>query len=238
MKLGVYGGTFNPVHYGHLRTAEEVREKLSLDRILFIPAGKTPFNKPEMAGALHRYNMVKLAIAGNPAFDLSGIEVRTRTRSYTVDTIKKLRARYRGAELFFILGTDAFLDLQHWKQPDRLVTLTNFVVISRPGFPFRSLTSSPYLKHIPRSVLKALETGRRDISAFDIPGGQKGYLCRVTGLDISASRVRDLLTAGKKIRYLLPESVENYIISHKLYRKRQGCGMDRACGKNAEETLN
>jgi nicotinate-nucleotide adenylyltransferase len=116
MKIGIYGGTFNPIHYGHLRTAEDVLEILSLDKMLFIPSGETPFDKPDLEKAGHRYKMVKAAIEGNSHFGLSNIEIKARGKSYTVDTIRNLRDKYRDSELFFILGIDAFLDLPGWKQ--------------------------------------------------------------------------------------------------------------------------
>jgi len=219
MKLGIYGGTFNPIHYGHLRTAEEIFEKLSLDRILFIPAGQTPFVKPDLIKAAHRYKMVKLAIAGNPHFDVSNIEARSPGKSFTVDTIGKLKLKHKNAELFFILGIDAFLDLPHWKQPGKLLDLTTMVVISRPSHAFATLSSFPYLKNVPVKILKELDKGTRDCFSFDISEKQKGSLCNVTGLEISASRVRNLVASGKNIKYLLPDSVENYIISHDLYKK-------------------
>jgi len=221
-KLGIYGGTFNPVHYGHLRTAEEVRDKLSLDRILFVPAGKTPFEKPEMVKAVHRYKMVKAAIADNPHFQISAIEVKARGKSFSVDTIGKLSVKYRGSELFFILGIDAFPDLPYWKQPDRLVDLAHFVVISRPGHTFAGLASSPYLRGVPLKTLREMDSGTRDIFPFNISERRKGFLCRVTSLDISASGIRNLIISGRNAKYLLPDSVESYIISKKLYKSRRG----------------
>jgi len=217
MKLGIYGGTFNPVHYGHLRTAQEVLERLSLDRVIFIPAGKTPFDKPELIKASHRYRMVKDAITDNPGFEISDLEIRTRGKSFTVDTIMKLRNTYAGSKLYFILGTDAFLDLQHWKQPERILGLANMVVILRPGYAFTDLSSSPYLKSISIKKLKELDRGEKDLFSFDISREQKGILFKVTGLEISASNIRNLIISGKSVKYLLPDSVESYIISHKLY---------------------
>jgi len=220
MKIGIYGGTFNPVHYGHLRAAEEVCEKLSLDRVLFVPAGKTPFEKSETVGAVHRFNMVKAAIKGNPRFKISDLEVKARGKSFTVDTLQKLLLKHPGNEFFFILGIDAFLDLPHWKQPDRLVNLAHFAVISRPGHLFAGLRTSPYLKPVTRKTLEELDSGVRNIHSFDISKRRKGFLCKITALDISASNVRNLILSGKNAKYLLPDSVESYIISHSLYKDR------------------
>ncbi|MEW6600850.1 MAG: nicotinate-nucleotide adenylyltransferase [Nitrospirota bacterium] len=217
MKIGIYGGAFNPIHYGHLRTAEEVHALLSLDRIVFVPSGKTPFDKPELVGAEYRYEMVKRAIKGNRHFEVSDLEVRRKGRSYTVDTIKALKSKYRDSELYFILGIDAFIDLPGWKMPDVLIQMTNLVVISRPGFTFSGLADSPYLRGAPRKILRALDKGKINDCSFLLSGSRKVYLCNVTGLNISASRIRKLVTSGKKISYLLPDSVKSYIISNELF---------------------
>ncbi len=220
MKIGIYGGTFNPVHYGHLRTAEEVAEVLGLDRIIFIPAGQTPFSKPDLQKSTHRYEMVKAAIEGNPRFRISDIEIKTKGKSYTVDTIKKLRDKYKKGDLFFILGIDAFLDLQLWKHPDRLVGLTNIAVISRPGYSFSDLADSPYLKDVPKKILRDMDKGVLKDYEFDISIKRTGSLINVTAMNISASYIRDLITAGRNVSYLLPDSVKSYIIASKLYIKK------------------
>lgn len=217
MKVGIYGGAFNPIHYGHLRTAEETSESLALDTILFIPSGKPPFDKPELEDATHRYNMVKMAINGNPYFKLSDIEMRIRGRAYSVDTLKRLNRKLKGDEFFFIMGIDAFLDLPKWKEPERLINLTNLVIMSRPHFKFINLASSPFLKGISKKRLRELDRGVRAILSVPISENHKAYLTRVTDINISASCIRRLIMDGKSIKYLLPEVVESYIISHKLY---------------------
>jgi len=220
VKIGIYGGTFNPIHYGHLRTAQEVAGALNLDRIIFIPAGETPFDKPDLEKGPHRYKMVKAAIEGNPHFKISGIEMKMKGKSYTVDTISKLREKYKKSDLFFIIGIDAFLDLPLWKQPERLVKFANIAVISRPGYTFSGISDSPYLKDLPVKTLKELDRGARDVVPFDISSEKKGYLIKVTALDISASCIRNLITTGKNVKYLLPDSVKSYIISNKLYLRK------------------
>lgn len=217
MRIGIYGGAFNPIHYGHLRTAEEAAEILSLDRVVFMPSGITPFDKPDLVSPRSRYTMVKAAIEGNPLFSISGIEVKTRGKAYTLDTLTRLRNRYKRSELFFIIGIDAFLDLSAWKNPDRIVSTANMIIISRPGSSFYSLRSSPYLKDVPDRVLKDIDKGKIGKFEFDISMTQKGYLCNVTGLDISASNIRKLIMSGKDLNYLLPDSVKSYIISNNLY---------------------
>lgn len=218
MRIGIFGGTFNPIHYGHLRAAEEVNEIFALDKVIFIPSGRPPFKKPDLIPARHRYEMTGITIKGNPSFCISDIEVKKRGVSYSVDTLRGLRDKYEGAEFFFILGIDTLCELPSWKEPDKLLTLTNLIVISRPGFSFLDLSSSPYLKGISKKTLKGLDKGEKGIASFNISGDKKIYLCKITGLDISASRLRRLIKAGESIKYLLPEAVEYYIISHKLYK--------------------
>jgi nicotinate-nucleotide adenylyltransferase len=220
-KIGIYGGAFNPVHYGHLRTAEDVYEALSLDRILFIPSGRTPFDKPDLAKASHRLEMIRKAIRGNRHFAVSDLEIKSRSKSYTVDTVKRLKKQYQRSELFFILGIDAFLDLPYWKQPDRLMELVSFIVISRPGCTFTALYSSPYLRGMSKKVLKELDHGRRRTQHGDSAGNRKIVLCNVTALNISASDIRNIINTGKSINYLLPDSVKSYIISNNVYKKNK-----------------
>lgn len=246
MRIGIFGGAFNPIHYGHLRAAEEVNEIFALDKILFIPSGRPPFKKPALLQARHRYEMTRLAIEGNPSFGISDIEVKKRGVSYSIDTLRSLRDKYKGAEFFFILGIDAFLDLPSWKEPDKLLRLINLIVISRAGFSFLDLSSSIYLigdsfrKGVSRKTLRELDKGLRDTFSFSIyphtqnappfkaphPSGngmvgyreKKVFLCKIAGLGISASCLRSIIKAGKGIKYLLPQAVESYIISHKLYK--------------------
>ena len=221
MKIGIYGGAFNPVHYGHLRTAEDVYERLSLNKMLFIPSGKTPFDKPDLARASDRYEMVEKAIRGNRHFIISDVETKARGRSYSVDTIKKLSSVYENADFYFILGIDAFLDLPAWKEPEKLLDMTNLVVISRPGYLFSIISASPYIKGVSKRVLSDLDKGKLTDYSFSISDEQKGYLVNVTGLHISASLVRSQVFKGESIRYLLPDSVKSYIISHNLYKNNK-----------------
>ncbi len=220
MKFGIFGGTFNPIHYGHLRAAEEVCGMLKLDKILFIPSGSTPFRKPGLVSARYRYEMVKIAVRGNPFFDVSDIELKRRGVSYTVDTLSSLTGKFKNAEFFLILGIDAFLDLPLWKESDKLLGLANIVVISRPGFSFAKLASSPYRKRVAVKTLRGFDKGDKTSLSFKAGSGSKIFLCRITGLDISASGARRLIRSGKSIKYLLPDSVESYIISNKIYKNK------------------
>jgi len=198
MNIGVLGGTFDPIHMGHLILAEEVRARLNLAEILFVPAGQ-PWLKGSspISSARHRVEMVRLAIADEPYFKLSAIEIERSGPTYTVDTIAELKAQLgAGDELFFILGWDSLADLPRWWQPSRLVAMCCLVVVPRPGYPAPDL--------------KALEAG--------IPGlSQRVTLMDKPEIDISASAIRERVAQGLSIHHLVPEPVGEYIKQHKLY---------------------
>lgn len=215
MKIGIFGGAFNPVHYGHLKTAEEVLRILSLDRVIFVPAGSPPFNKPGLAEAGHRFEMVKAAISDHPDLDISDVEMKAKGRSYTVDTLDKMTGE--GAELFLIIGIDAFSDMPLWKEPERLLSMVNVVVISRPGYSFAGLSSLPYLQKVSKGVLDELDSGERRVFAFSALGGKEIILCRVVDVNVSSSHIREAISRGADTGRLLPESVKSYIILHNLY---------------------
>jgi len=200
MKIGVLGGTFDPIHNGHLAVAEEVRNRLSLARILFIPTGQ-PWLKPDrpISPAEHRVEMVRLAIADKPYCSLSTIEVDREGPSYTLDTLAELWTRLgAGDELYFILGWDSLAELPQWKEPARVIKLCRLVAVPRPGYP--------------RPDLKLLEAG--------IPGlTERVIVLDKPEVDISASEIRERVAKGLSISGLVPEAVEGYIREHKLYTK-------------------
>jgi nicotinate-nucleotide adenylyltransferase len=216
MNVGFFGGTFNPVHFGHLRAAEEVREKLGLDKILFIPSGKPPLKTREIVPAKHRYEMLRIALLGNPFFELSDIECRKRGKAYTVKTLEALRDIHPGTRFFFILGIDAFLDIPHWWRPEQLVSMTDFVVLSRPGFLFSMMRGSPYLKTGIR-LLRDVDLARNTTNVIRLKSERYAVLLRQTPVGISSTQIRLSLRQGKSIKYLLPPKVQSYIITHKLY---------------------
>jgi len=216
-KIGIYGGAFNPVHFGHLRTALEVAERLSFHRVIFIPAGRTPFDKPELASAHDRFEMVRKAIQGNSLFSISDIELNSPGRSYTIDTVLKLKSAHADAEFSLIIGADAFIDLPSWKSPDELLRHVSVVVISRPGYPFSALYGISCLQGVKKKELQALDAGEQSMARLELSGGRRIILCRVTGIDVSSTTIRCMVRERKDIRYLLPDSVKSYIISHKLY---------------------
>lgn len=217
MKLGIMGGTFNPIHYGHLRPAEEIRERLKLDKVLFIPSARPPHKDSEIIDPHHRLEMARLAVKTNPFFDTSPLEILRKGKSYSVLTLEELLDEYH-AELYFLLGIDAFLELPTWREADRLFTLTNFVILPRPPFTFQALSQSPYLRSLARSALSELDQGLKQSYKKVSDGGKFIFFERVTGLDVSATYIRKAIKAGKSIKYLLPVSVESYIIAHRLYK--------------------
>lgn len=206
MKIGIFGGTFNPIHYGHLRVAEEVRESFSMDKIIFIPAGIPPLKRHNILSGIDRLKMTELAIRGNPFFEVSDIEVRSKKPSYTFNTLKYLRKLYQKDALFFIMGIDAFLELKFWYKYEELLKMIDFIVMSRPGF--ESLQVSEFI-----------ETKESD-NCFRIKNSDKKALfISVSPFWTSSTQIRQMIQNGKSIRYLVPEEVRKYIEENKLYRE-------------------
>lgn len=216
-RVGVLGGSFNPIHLGHLLLADEVRERLDLDQILFVPASVPPHKPPrDLAAPEHRYAMVRLAIAGQSGFAVSDLELRRPGPSYTVDTLAEIR-READSELFLLLGSETFLDLLAWKEPARLAELARLVVIPRAGTPF---------DHEGREAKKILqEIGQdrwipvHDWGSVPPPHSRGVLLVPVTSLPISASELRRRAREGRSISYRVAAAVEAYILEHGLYRE-------------------
>ncbi|HEY6085123.1 MAG TPA: nicotinate-nucleotide adenylyltransferase [Nitrospira sp.] len=233
MRLGLLGGTFNPIHNGHLAIARHTREALGLDRILLIPTGDPP-HKPDdiLAPAKDRYEMVKLAAQQEPGLAVSDIEIRRVGKSYTVDTIHSLIEQYGNeTELFFIIGIDAFLEFPSWKHPEELLRSCNFVVVSRPGSTFTPLVRMPPLASImaasPSTCGKDLHERMAKLSQLDVhqrhrldipvSEDKSVVLLDLPPCEISASDIRAKLRQGLPVANLLPPLVESYIIHHHLY---------------------
>ena len=220
LRLGLLGGSFNPVHNGHLAIARQTREALGLDQILFVPTSHPP-HKPNgsLAPAQDRYEMVRLAISSDPTFAISDVEISRPGKSYSIDTIRLLQQTYGAhTQLFFLIGLDAFLDFPSWREPRTLLKLCRFVVLSRPGLLFRSLSTVPLLPPIPVSSLMDLDAGR--ISRIEAPLGTQGLTClKLPPSPVSASDIRSQIRQGHPVPNLLPPSVESYILQHHLYQE-------------------
>jgi len=188
MKIGILGGTFNPIHYGHLILGEQVLGQLKLDKVIYVPSFLPPHkSNVGIVSPDRRFKMIQLAVAGNSHFSVSDIEIKREGKSYTVDTLREIKKRYPRAELFFICGSDLVSELPTWKNADEIFELATFVLAKRPGFGKR-LAGRDYLK------------------------------IHVAQVDISSSLIRDLVKKGRSIHYLTPANVVAYIEKYGLYK--------------------
>jgi len=198
-RIGIMGGTFDPIHYGHLVAAEVARADFDLDKVIFIPAGKPPHKQSQsITSSEHRYCMTALAISSNPNFEVSRIEVDKNELTYTIDTVRDLKRVY-GEEslLYFITGADAVLELSTWYKLRELLTLCKFIAVTRPGF-------------------DKLDLEQKIVEISSIYNGE--IICiEVPLLAISSTDIRERCRNGKPIKYLLPEAVEEYIEQNELY---------------------
>lgn len=211
MKIGIIGGTFNPIHIAHLRIAEEVRDRLALDRVVFMPAAAPP-HKP-LAGELsfgHRYAMVELAIADNPAFTVSDLEGKRGGTSYSIHTLTELGQMHPEDELFFIIGSDSFLEIASWYRYQELFACCNMVVVERPGGEIRDLAAA-----LPAAV--AGEFVPADSGRLDHRSGFSVHYLAGIPLAISSSAIRELAHTGHSLRYLVSDAVARYITEQRIY---------------------
>jgi nicotinate-nucleotide adenylyltransferase len=224
LRLGIFGGSFNPIHLGHLLLAESFREHLALDRLLFVPVGRPPHKDAgDVISALHRYAMVSLAVAGHGSFAASDVEVRRLGPSYTVETLEVVAGEWPDARLFLVMGGDTFIDLPSWRTPERLTARATLAVGHRRGSAFDP--DGPGA----RSVLELL--GRRTwqrvppASADAIVPGEV-VLVDALSLPVSAREVRRRCAVGESVRYLVPLTVAEYIAAHDLYRHQESRASD------------
>lgn len=196
--IAIMGGTFDPIHYGHLVTAEAVRHKYNISQVIFMPTGQPPHKKDqEISHSEHRYLMSVLATATNPYFNVSRMEIDRKGTTYTIDTIKSLRELYGDeTELYFITGADALHYIFTWKDTEELLKLCTFVAVTRPGYNKEKL-------------IEAIEIIKNNYES-------KIHFLEVPALSISSTDIRKRVKEGRPIKYLLPESVENYIYKFKL----------------------
>jgi len=222
MRIGLLGGTFNPIHLGHLHIAEQARTRLGFDQILFIPTGNPPHKSLKtLASAQHRLEMVKLAIENSPPFRFSEVEIFSTEICYTIDTLHKLKTQVE-EELFILIGLDAFLDLPTWKADDELLTQANFVVVSRPEFHFSQIKTLPMPIPISESDLTALDNKKQDRLDIQTSPESVLILLDLPPCNISASAIRNHLKQGLNTANWLPPSIESYIIENRLYGVKKG----------------
>lgn len=213
-RIGLFGGTFNPIHLGHLRAAEEIRESFGLAQVVFIPARIPPHKQKEkIVSPSHRLAMVQLAIQDNPCFSVSEFELNRHSTSYSVITIEHFRAEQgQGCALFFLMGTDAFLEISSWKDYARIFHLANFVVMSRPGYRYPELA-----RFLPVDLAAKFEYNSPE-NCYVHVSGFKTFFREVTLLDFSSTEVRARVREGRSVRYLVCPEVEEYLRTHALYR--------------------
>ncbi|RJX36178.1 MAG: nicotinate (nicotinamide) nucleotide adenylyltransferase [Desulfarculus sp.] len=209
-RLGICGGTFDPIHLAHLRCVEEASEALELNEIWFMPCAVPPHSKKVKASAAHRLEMVRLAVAQRPGFLASDLEITRGGFSRTADTLAALKEQDPARELYFFIGVDAFFWLHTWYQPRRIFDLANMVVMDRPYNPARNLQE--YLRAEVDPAFQPAEDGW-----VRLPGGCGARQVATTLLDISSTDIKRRVAAGRSIAFLVPPAVEAYIKSMKLY---------------------
>jgi nicotinate-nucleotide adenylyltransferase len=215
MRWGLFGGTFDPIHVGHLRCAEEIREIFNLNRIIFVPASQPPHKlHGDITAFYHRERMVKLAIESNPSFSFSDVENKREGTSYSVETVEYiLGSPIQSLELYFIVGQDAFHAIRTWKDWEKLLLMCHFVVMTRPGY------ENTGLNRILTPAFADQFTYHSDRDGFKGPTGYFIYFRMVTFLDIASSRIRQRAREDRSITYLTPDAVRHYIIANGLYRQ-------------------
>jgi nicotinate-nucleotide adenylyltransferase len=212
--IGILGGTFDPIHFGHLRLAQEVAEQLRLAEVRFMPGGTPPHRAAPVASAAHRLAMVRLAVAGNALFTVDARETMSEAPAYTVDTLTALRSEVGAAQsLVLLLGADAFLDLAAWSRWHRLFDLAHIAVAYRPGFPVDTWQS-----RMPQP-LAAEYNARLMHQPFSVHVAPAGgiVVVPIAALDISATMIREATRRGRNSRYLLPDSIYQYMQEHEIY---------------------
>ncbi len=218
MKIGIFGGSFNPIHFGHLRTCEELVEGMPLDKIIFIPSNITS-NKNETAkNSKNRFEMVKMAIKDNSKFETSDIEIKRGGISFSYNTIKELKKKYLDDELFFIIGFEAFTEIRNWKNSRLLFEMTNFIIINRDmniKTMYENLTA--VAKYIPDVVQNKITTDIERNRLIIYPENRLIILFEVTKLDISSTKIRNNFKKKLSNRFLLPNDIIEYIINKNIY---------------------
>lgn len=203
IRLGIMGGTFNPIHYGHLVTAEEARIQFSLEKVIFVPTGDPVHKRDKRAlSAEDRYLMTVIATSSNPYFTVSRIEIDRPGPSYTIDTVKKIGELYRDAKIYFITGADAVWEIITWKDPEELFRYCDFIAATRPGYSLKKFEDMHVLTHLAEDKKKLPQ-----VNIMEIPA-----------LAISSTDIRKRVKTGHTIRYLVPEGIWSFIYKSGFYR--------------------
>lgn len=214
--IGIYGGTFNPIHRGHLRAAGEVTAQLELERMIFVPSARPPHKNGEdgdsIAPASERFAWVQAAVKADPRFEVDPIEVEREGKSYLVDTLRTLGERLAPAELVFVLGADAFREMDTWREPKTLLTLAHFAVTTRPPLRHGSLP-----EWIPEGLGANFEMAEDGLSARHRAASTWIRLLEIDAIDVSASSIRERIRAGVSVRYLLPETIHDAVVGSRHY---------------------
>ena len=213
MRIGLLGGTFDPVHLGHLRIAEEIGEDLRLDKVYLVPGGNPPHKKNHHVSSFKdRLTMARLAIEGTERFEVLDLEGQRQGLSYSIETLQELHRRFdSGTEVYFLIGTDAFLDIKTWKEYKNLFKYAHFVVFRRPGFPARDLDI--FLNSLGIELTKS-----NRVNHYEGTSGKTIIIQEVTPLHISSTAIRKMVGEQRSIRFLVPDSVRDYILKQGLYR--------------------
>ena len=209
MRIGILGGTFNPIHIGHIRGAISTYETFLLDKMIFLPTGIPPHKKDDVANAEYRYEMIRLTIEELDFCDVSRYEIDLNRVNYTIDSVRHFRKLYPNNELFFIVGTDAFYYLSSWKQYRELIELITFIVVRRPEYE-TSIILNKYKNVVDFKEIESKERYRAE--------PRRVYIYTPPAFDVSSSMIRDKIKKGECIKYLVPEKVEKFIFEKGLYR--------------------
>jgi len=227
LKIGIIGGTFNPIHFGHLRTVQEVYQHFNLEKIYFIPSAIPPHkDNINIASPKDRENMVRLAILNYPNFDISDIEIIRKGKSYTIETILELKKVFpSNVKFFFIIGIDAFLEIDTWKSYKQLFDHVSFIVMTRPLLlnpqNNKILGLEKKLSYLINYISNKISNNyifNKNELYFTHSKKKSIFYIRVTSIDISSTQIRNLVGSNKNIKYLVPEPVSNYIYKKKLYK--------------------
>lgn len=214
-RIGLLGGTFNPIHQGHLRAAEEIQQRFSLSEVLFVPSYIPPHKvTAEVASPEDRFAMVRLAVAGHPGFIASPLEIEARERSYSIITLNKVKTIYRDARIYFILGIDAFLEIETWKSYQAVLEQCHFIVINRPGYRLELAKAALPEKY----AEKILDLGAAEEAGEALMGSFRIFLVSIRALDISSTAIRRRIKQGQSIKGFVPEAVEEYIKKNNIYQ--------------------